>query len=155
MISVKQFTDPYDLGMFQGVLTVYEGAFPIGPVLHQVLTNNGFMHMFVAIDDVMGHGTVVGAGILKTPEAAVPIGEGINPLAWVVSDMVTHPNCRRRGIARTLLRAMEGVAERNGGRIIYLYTEETNEPAMSLYERAGFERLRNQGSQAVYAKLIR
>ena len=155
MISVRQFNDPYDLRTFQAVLTAYEGTFPIAPVLHQILTNTGLMHMFIAIDDATHPGTVVGAGVLKTPEAAVPIGAEIRPLAWVVSDMVTHPNYRRLGVARVLLRHMEEVVDHNGGRIIYLYTKRTNGPAKSLYEKAGFERLRNQGSQAIYAKLTR
>ena len=49
---------------------------------------------------------------------------------------------------------MEEVATRNGGRILYLYTENDNTPAMRLYEKAGYQRLRDQKDKAVYAKLI-
>lgn len=156
MLHVIHFKDPRDTGLFNGVVYLY-GGHPIAPVLHQALAGTGVNHIFVVMDDSMGgsgNGTPIAAGLLNTPEAAVPIGAGINPIAWVVSDMMTHPNCRRQGAAFHLLRHMEGVVERNGGRIIYLFTENGNTPAMRLYEKAGYRRLRDQKDKAVYAKLI-
>lgn len=156
MLHVTHYRDPLDTSLFLSVTYLY-GDHPIAPVLHQALTGSGVSHIFVVLDDVMGAnggGTPIAAGLLNTPEAAVPVGVGVNPLAWVVSDMMTHPNCRRRGAARLLLKHMEGVVVRNGGRIIYLFTENDNAPAMSLYERAGYQRLKDQKDKAVYAKLI-
>lgn len=153
MLHVTHFKDPLDTGLFNGVAYLY-GDHPIAPVLHQALTGAGMSHIFVVMDDQVGNGTPVAAGLLNTPEAAVPIGVGVNPIAWVVSDMMTHPNCRRQGAAFLLLRHMEGVVERNGGRIIYLFTDGSNYPAQCLYEKAGYQRLRDQKDKAVYAKLI-
>lgn len=159
MYHVKHFNDPLDTSTFNAIVKLYEGAHPIAPVLHEVLTGSGVSHMFIVVDDhegiVVGDPSIVGAGILKTPEAAVPIGADASPIAWAITDMMTHQSMRRRGIAEALLRNMEAVATRNGGRILYLYTGNDNEPAKSLYEKTGFDRLRDQGSQAVYVKLIR
>jgi ribosomal protein S18 acetylase RimI-like enzyme len=140
------------------VAYLYEGDnIPIAPILHYALTGTGMRYIYVVMDDSMGSpgkGTPIAAALLNAPEAAFPIGEGVNPIAWVVSDMMTHPNCRRQGAAFLLLRYMEGVVVRNGGRIIYLFTENDNAPAMSLYEKAGYQRLKDQKDKAVYAKLI-
>jgi ribosomal protein S18 acetylase RimI-like enzyme len=153
MYHVKHFNDPLDTSTFEKVVKLYEGVHPIAPVIHEALTGSGVTHLFIVVDDE--DGSVVGAGTLKTPEAAVPIGANATPIVWAIADMITHPSMRRQGIAESLLRNMESVASRNGGRILYLYTENDNEPAKRLYEKAGFDRLRDQGSQAVFAKLIK
>ena len=156
-IQVSHFKDPLDFVGQAAIAALYEGVFPIAPILHQALTGNGMLNLFVAADIdpvVIGTPTIRGAAILKSPESVCPIGEGINPLAWVISDVVVHESMRGRGIALALIRAVEDVAIRNGGRIIYLYTENDNKPALRLYEKAKFMRLKDQGDKAVFAKVV-
>lgn len=127
---------------------------PFAPVMHQALTGLAGMWMYLAWWDDSEKRRLAGAGILKSSEAIIPIGQEVKPLAWAVSDMVTHPDYRRRGVARVLLRHMEGIAYSNGGRILYLYTDEKNEPACHLYEACRFTRLKSQSGQAVFVKLL-
>ena len=124
--------------------------FDFVPILHQTLVGNGLYQLYCAR---LG-GEVVGAAILKSSEVVMPIGGDIQPLAWAISDVITAPEVRRQGVGMRLVRHLEGQVMRLGGRIIYLYTEQENEAAIRLYVRAGFRRLRPQGRQAVFAKLI-
>lgn len=156
-IQVSHFKDPLDFDTQRAVTALYEGVFPIAPVMHQALTGNGMLNLFVAVDAdpvVIGRPTLCGAAILKSPEAVCPIGEDVQPIAWVISDVVVHKEMRGRGIGLVLVKALEGVAIRNGGRILYLYTEDDNEPAIRLYEKAGFLRLKSQGDKAVFVKVV-
>ncbi len=154
MFNVFQFDDPLDTKMFTALVQLYE-PHPIAPILHQALTGNGLMHIFIVNEAALGRNRrPVAAGILKTAEIFSPIGEGVSPVAWVIGDMITHSDFRRCGAATQLLSIMETAAIREGGRIIYLYTEGTNEAAKCLYEKAGYLRLRNQGDNAVYVKVV-
>ena len=163
MFHVTHYKDPLDTDTFNQLVELYQAEVPdsqIAQVLHQALSGSGIMHVFIIINDhtesrVDGHPLICGACVLKTPEAALPIGAGINPIAWVVSDVVTKKEYRRKGVASLLMKEMENVTLRNGGRILYLFTENDNEAAKTLYERTGFDRLRDQGSNAVYAKLFK
>jgi len=128
-------------------------VFQFAPILHHILTDVSHMQLYVA--ELDSSGPLVGAGVLKTCEALVPLGPHIQPIGWAVSDMITHPNYRRQGIGRALLRHMEGAMVRQGGRILYLYTEVENLPAIRLYQSAGFERLADQRSYAVFCKVTR
>lgn len=154
MFNVFQYDDPLDLDTFAALVRLYE-PHPIAPILHQALTGNGLIHIFIVEEAVFPKNPdLVGAGILKTPEIFSPIGEGVSPVAWVIGDMITRSDFRRRGAAIQLLSIMETTAIREGGRIIYLYTEDTNEAAKCLYEKAGYLRLKNQGDNAVYVKVV-
>jgi len=153
MIEVVELKDPTDFKTAANVVRLYEGVFPIAPVLHEVMTGRGLMRMFLACDGQKPP-NIVGAAILKSPETAFPLGADSQPIAWVISDVVTHSSWRKQGVARCLVTALTGAAIRAGGRIIYLYTEDTNEPAKRLYERTGFSRLKNQGDKAVFVKLV-
>lgn len=149
-MDITALDNGLDFNTQQRVAQLYEGVYPIAPVLHQVLTGVAGMWMYVARDQ---H-DVVGAGILKSSEAVIPVGPEVKPLAYAVSDMVTHPNHRRKGVGVSLLRHMETVAYRNGGRILYLYTGTLNEPAVKLYDAAGWTRLEDQSHQAVFVRLL-
>jgi ribosomal protein S18 acetylase RimI-like enzyme len=150
-MNVMAFDNGQDFETQRAVTALYEGVFPIAPVLHGVLTGSMGMWMYLVRSDA---GELMGAGILKSPEAVIPIGPDIRPIAWVVSDMVTAQQFRRRGVARLLLRHMEGIAYRNGGRVLYLYTETGNHGAIALYQRGRFIRLDDQAKSAVFVKLL-
>jgi GNAT superfamily N-acetyltransferase len=60
------------------------------------------------------------------------------PRAWLISNVAVHPDFRRRGIARELVRhALEAVRSR-GGRNLYLQVDGANETAARLYRELGF-----------------
>jgi len=57
-----------------------------------------------------------------------------------VSGLAVHPAARRRGVAAALMTAAEPFARARGARKLTLRVLSTNQPAMRLYERLGFER---------------
>ncbi|MBN2084387.1 MAG: GNAT family N-acetyltransferase [Anaerolineales bacterium] len=58
--------------------------------------------------------------------------------AWLLSNVTVHPECRRQGIARELVRhALESI-RREGGRNTYLQVDADNESALRMYREAGF-----------------
>ena len=57
-----------------------------------------------------------------------------------VSGLAVHPAARRRGVAAALMTAAEPFARARGARKLSLRVLSTNQPAMRLYERLGFER---------------
>lgn len=56
-----------------------------------------------------------------------------------IHNLAVHPDCRRRGIARALLRAVVDEARRQGSRRVTLEVRKSNEAARNLYESVGFE----------------
>ncbi len=60
---------------------------------------------------------------------------------WFLANVVTHPNWRRRGIARQLVGAAVDWARRRGLSRLELEVRSDNEPAQKLYRSLGFERL--------------
>ena len=56
-----------------------------------------------------------------------------------VFGLYTHPDARRRGVAKALMRAIAGVLRQEGRRYIVLSVDTPNEQARALYERLGFE----------------
>ena len=66
-------------------------------------------------------------------------------LAWSVADelhlldMASHPNQRRRGYARALLAELMRYAQTEHKRLVLLEVRHTNQPAIALYESAGFQ----------------
>ena len=57
-----------------------------------------------------------------------------------VSGLAVHPAARRRGVAAALMTAAEPFARARGSRKLSLRVLSTNQQAMRLYERLGFER---------------
>ena len=55
-----------------------------------------------------------------------------------IHTMAVHPEHRQRGFGRVLLEAVLGEAAREGARSATLEVRASNEPAIKLYERAGF-----------------
>jgi ribosomal protein S18 acetylase RimI-like enzyme len=156
VMQITPFNDAKDFDVQRKLVSLYEGQ-PFAAVMHQALTGVAGMWIYTAWPETEGalwDGMPIGAGILKTSEAVMPIGQEVQPLAWAISDMITHPRHRRQGVARALLRRMEGDAYRNGGRVLYLYTDAGNAGAIELYRTTGFERLADQSKQAVFVKLL-
>ena len=57
-----------------------------------------------------------------------------------VKRMFTRPTARRKGVAKALLRHLEGEAQRAGHSVLRLETGMYQAEALEFYERAGFER---------------
>lgn len=157
VMQITPFNDPRDFAVQRKLVALYEGQ-PFVEVMHQALTGVSGMWIYTAWLEcgpgALWDGELVGAGLLKTSEAVMPIGQEVNPIGWAVSDMITHPKYRRHGVARALLKRMEGDAYRNGGRVLYLYTDVANTGAIELYRRTGFERMADQSKQAVFVRLL-
>ena len=149
-LKIQAFNAAADFDTQRQLVALYEGQ-PFVEVMHQALTGIAGMWIYTAH---IKRQLLVGAGMLKTSEAVMPIGQEVNPLAWAISYMVTHPQYRRQGVGRALLRHMEADAHRNGGRILYLYTDVNNTGAIELYRTTGFERMADQSKQAVFVKLL-
>lgn len=59
-----------------------------------------------------------------------------------VKDIAVHPECRGRGVGRTLLERALQVLDIHGARSVKLEVRASNERAISLYQDFGFEYLR-------------
>ncbi len=57
---------------------------------------------------------------------------------WILNDLFVHPDHRRAGVARALMRAAAERAEAAGIVRIELSTDETNHEAQALYEAEGY-----------------
>lgn len=148
-MQIVPFNDARDFTTQSQLVSLYSDD-PFAEVMHQALTGVAGMWIYVARDGA----ELCGAGLLKSSEAVMPIGPDVTPIGWSISDMRTHSQYRRSGIARALLRRMEGDAYRNGGRVLYLYTEPDNRAATELYRTTGFERMADQSGRAVFVKLL-
>jgi [ribosomal protein S18]-alanine N-acetyltransferase len=80
--------------------------------------------------------------VSRNPETGEPVAFA---LAWSVADelhlldMASHPEHRRKGHARALLRALASYAQRLGKRLWLLEVRQSNESAIRLYRSVGFE----------------
>src|SRR5690606_24580420 len=63
---------------------------------------------------------------------------------WYIANVAVLPEYRRRGIARRLVEACMDLARERGARTILLDVVAGNAPAVSLYERLGFEHFSGQ-----------
>lgn len=58
--------------------------------------------------------------------------------AWLMSNVAVHPDFRRRGVGRGMIRfALEDIRSR-GGRNVYLQVDAENETALRMYRELGF-----------------
>ena len=55
-----------------------------------------------------------------------------------VTNIATHPDLRRRGLGREILRALLSEARKRGARTVFLEVRESNEGARALYQKMGF-----------------
>jgi ribosomal protein S18 acetylase RimI-like enzyme len=65
----------------------------------------------------------------------------VGPGAWVVANVATHPEFRRRGIGARLVRAAVEQARSGGAHAVGLQVRSDNAAAIALYEREGFARV--------------
>lgn len=56
-----------------------------------------------------------------------------------ITNIAVHPDFRRRGLAAALMRALDGYADENGLLMLTLEVRRSNDAAMALYRREGFE----------------
>jgi ribosomal protein S18 acetylase RimI-like enzyme len=61
--------------------------------------------------------------------------------AWLISNVAVHPEFRRRGIAREMVRHALGSIRQEGGRNVYLQVDAVNESALRMYREIGFAEL--------------
>lgn len=59
-----------------------------------------------------------------------------------IYSLIVHPDCQGRGIARTLLDSVECAAMARGCRALCLEVRADNAPALRLYQKAGFQVVR-------------
>lgn len=74
---------------------------------------------------------------------------GLEPIAFLVAwfvadevhivDVATHPDARRQGAARALVRAAIRTGESRDARLVLLEVRESNAAAIALYRSLGFE----------------
>lgn len=63
---------------------------------------------------------------------------GLNKTRWEIGNVATHPDYRRQGLARQLVKKAIEYAREHGAEICILDVRDDNEPAYKLYESLGF-----------------
>jgi ribosomal-protein-alanine acetyltransferase len=58
---------------------------------------------------------------------------------WELENIVVAPSSRRQGLAKQLLHGLLATAHETNSRSVFLEVRQSNAPARSLYEKAGFE----------------
>lgn len=77
--------------------------------------------------------------LARTSEGPVAVGLGVIDGAWLgIFNMMTVPEARRRGAARSILAALTTWGLGRGALAAYLQAERDNAPARALYTNAGF-----------------
>ncbi len=66
------------------------------------------------------------------------IGVWFAPDEWQITNVATHPDYRRQGVARALLKATKEAATASGILELSLEVRASNEGAVRLYEQQGF-----------------
>ena len=61
------------------------------------------------------------------------------PPEWELENIVVAPTSRRKGLGKRLLDALLSAARKTSSSAIFLEVRESNAPARTLYENAGFE----------------
>lgn len=64
--------------------------------------------------------------------------QGLERRKWYISTVATHPDYRRKGIARRLMEATIEHIRQRGGELVLLNVRADNTPAYLLYRRLGF-----------------
>jgi len=56
-------------------------------------------------------------------------------------NLAVHPDYRRRGVAQKLIEALEAALRERGSKALTLEVRASNEPAIALYEKLGFQQV--------------
>ncbi|USZ69556.1 ribosomal protein S18-alanine N-acetyltransferase [Halorussus salilacus] len=120
------------------VLRIERASFPQPwpfSAFERYLGEPGFLVAVEAPGDSGGTESVVGYVVADlVPNHGQPLGH--------VKDIAVHPECRGRGVGRTLLDSALTALEGRGARSVKLEVRAGNDPALALYEEFGFEHLR-------------
>lgn len=99
--------------------------------IHQRLTLYDAV-IFIAIDD---KGKAIGFTQLYPSLCSL----AMRPI-WILYDLFVHPDARKQGLGRKLLKAAKQFGIEQGAERLELSTENNNIPAQSLYEDMGWKR---------------
>jgi ribosomal-protein-alanine N-acetyltransferase len=69
----------------------------------------------------------------------VAIFSQVNPGVWELRDIAIHPAFQSRGIGASLLTEVISCIRKLRGKRVFLSVRALNDPAVSLYEKLGFE----------------
>ncbi len=89
-------------------------------------------------------GTIVVTYLVYEPEEGAPIGHAalrVGSVGLEVKRMFVRPDHRGRGVASSLLSALEAAAGQRGETRVILQTGDRQPEAISLYERSGYRRV--------------
>lgn len=98
--------------------------------LRERLENNQCV-VFIALES----GTPLGFTLLYHHWSTVALGH-----VWLLNDLFTAPEARRKGVAWALLEAARDFAQADGGKRMWLRTAVDNVQAQALYEKFGMVR---------------
>lgn len=126
--------------LFDGYRQFYEqSSDPDGTeaFIRDRITNNESV-IFLAMHEKEGDSQ--GAGFLQL----YPIFSSVSMVrVWRLNDLFVHPECRRLGVGRALMKHAIAFAGETGYACVELATAEDNHEAQALYEDLGF--VREQG----------
>jgi translation initiation factor 4G len=97
--------------------------------------------MAVVPDLTVRHGVTDFTGVMERAALVQRVGSDYEPGAWVVENVATRPEFRRRGIIDTLLRSMLDRGRDKGYEKAQISVYIGNEPARNAYLKAGFEKV--------------
>jgi len=127
MIEILPLTDEY----LEPVTELDTLVFPHTPWGRSSFSGNmqnSYDHPLIAVDQ----GKVLGYGILRQIDSGEVLLIGV------------HPDYRRRGIGKQLMKAL--LDEANRGENIFLEVRDSNQPAKALYESLGFSEIARRHS---------
>jgi len=82
------------------------------------------------------------------------VGTFVGEEGRVLFGMWVDPGERRHGVGRTLAEAVRALAHAAGDRKVLLSVRNDNLQALALYERVGYERVRNDGNDVIMSRRV-
>lgn len=123
-----------------GVLALYEHLHPRDPVVVPEAAKVSWSALLTSPLTTVFVVEVAGVLVATCVLAIVPnLTRGARPFG-VIENVVTHPSCRRSGLARKVLQAALDAAWEGGCYKVILATGRRDEETLGFYERSGFER---------------
>ena len=94
------------------------------------------------LDESLDDCRIVGVCDVSRHEFDLPTHSLAPDYALYLTALAVHPALRRRGVASSLLEAVDAHARSEKLEQVILHAEDDNDAAIAFYERAGFERVR-------------